>query len=288
MELGILSSKKQIISFSALLVFSVACVSIFSLFAKRLDEAKFGYFNLQKELELERIGIWHLEKLDRKALDRELEMLQARFPSHDNLATLIGEITELAKKHKMTVASLVPREIAEIQEEKKEKLEALSRIPMELRLAGSFVDFAGFLADLSTLPHGIITVDQYRLEKQSGESTLLNLTLTLSVYARKTKEENILEQKFSLDMPIQRKAGMSRSKGIARDPFNQKIVPVEEEAVINLEGIIYDPVQPIVLIGGETRKVGDVVAGMTIAEIHPEYVVFKKDGEQTVVRLYQE
>jgi len=62
-----------------------------------------------------------------------------------------------------------------------------------------------------------------------------------------------------------------RSPGFATVPAGEKLTPDQ----FHLEGIIYDPEDPIAVINGTTFGIGDTVDSLTVEAIAANYVVLK-------------
>ncbi len=278
---------KRFIPLIVLFGLSIFFVFLFSFLAKRSDVARTKFYKAQKELELYRTGIWHLEKLNPDELNHQLERMEGRFPSTENLAVLIEELTHVANNYNLSISSITPSEKVEAREENNTVLESLSRVPVEIRLDGNYEDLGSFLSQLSTLEHGVIRVEHFRMEKVQNDPTRLSLSLEASLYVKKSSDQNILVEPISSNVPLERQAGRSRFNAIDRNPFTRALVASvpTAEAQINLEGIIYDPAEPLVLINGETKRIGDLVHHMKIIDIQPDSVLFEKGSEQVRMRL---
>lgn len=288
------SLSKSFLRLAVLLGISAVSVFGFIFLANRSDAAKQDLSRAQKELELYQAGIWRLKQMDRGDLSRQLAELKARFPSAENLTAFIKGLTDLARSHDLAIVSIVPSEKASFQEEKSGVLSGLNRVPIEMRLGGTYKGLAAFLSQLSDLKQGVIKAERFRLGKGETSSGNLALSLTVSVCVNKTSGEDILKGPISSASPLQRRGGKSRVKEIARDPFQKAVEaaavaqPTIKTGTIGLEGIIYDPAAPLVLIHGETKGVGDLVGEMKILEILPDSVLFQRGREQVRVRLREE
>ncbi len=285
----VLNSIKRFLPLLAVLGISVTALSIFIFLAKRLDVARHDFYKTRKELEMYRAGVWHLEKLNLEQLNRQLARTETRFPSSENLAVLIEELTDLAKKYEISIPSITPSEKVEVHEEQNGVLSVLNRIPLEMRLEGTYENLGNFLSQLSMLEHGIIKVDHLRFEKKGMDPTQVGLSLAASVYVKRTTEQAVLKEQISETAPVQRHAARSRFETTDQNPFTKKVeAPKVKETQMNIEGIIYDPAQPMVLISGETKGIGDRVNGMKIVEIRPDSIVFEKNGEQIKKYLHRD
>ena len=277
---------RRFLSIGMIAIFGIISAAFFIFLARRSDAARADFYQAQHELDLSRKGIWHLEKLDPKQLDWELMSMNARFPSSEQLGVLIGELTDLAKTSDISITSITPSEKVEIQDESSGFLSVLSRVPIEMRLRGKYERIAIFLSQLGALNHGVMKIEHFRLEKEGAEDTSsLLLSLVASVFVRKSPDQKILNEGISMTFPLERQAGQSRFAKIERNPFTKAVVQTEVESPVTLQGIIYDSAQPIALVNGETKSVGEVVNGMKIIEIHPDSVVFEKEGKKIKIRL---
>lgn len=284
---GVMASTKRFIPLTAVLGVSIVSICFFIFLAKRSDIERQNFYKTQKELQLYRTGIWHLEKLAPTQLEKQLARMKAQFPPAENLAVLIEELTKLANHYDLSIVSITPSEQAEVREEKSTLLSVFGRIPIDIRLEGNYEGLASFLSELSTLEHGIIKVDRFRLEKLQNNSTRLMLSLESSLYVKKVQDQDILAEPISVNVPLERQAGKSRFNAVERNPFTKASIGAiaTAESQINLEGIIYDPAQPMILINGETKGVGDTVHHMKIIKIEPDSVLFEKGSERVRMRL---
>jgi hypothetical protein len=82
-----------------------------------------------------------------------------------------------------------------------------------------------------------------------------------------------------------------------RDPFVPLVSPSgylinleeEENAVIRLEGIMYDPKgDSMAIINGELLKVGETINGVVVSKIDPNKVVVVKDNQKIEIELRRE
>lgn len=265
---------------------SILMLILFLVLARKSDAARTDFYRAQGELESYRKAVWRLEKLDPKQLQWQVARMNARFPSSEQLGLILGEITELAKNYGISISSITPSEKTDARSKAGDALAVLNRTPIEMQVRGAYERLSGFLSQLSNLEQGMIKINQFRLEKESAQETgALMLSLTASLYVRQSLEQEVLKESLSQTSPVQRKAGRSRFDKLTRNPFTKMVVRDEISNPVVLQGILYDTDEPIALVNGESRKVGDVVNGMKIVEIHPDSVVFEKDGEQTKMRL---
>ncbi len=284
---GIMALTKRFIPLTAVLGVSIVSICFFIFLARRSDIARRNFYKTQTELQLYRTGIWHLAKLEPPQLERRLARMKAQFPPAENLAVLIEELTKLATNYDLSIVSITPGEQAEVREEKSTLVSIFGRIPIDIRLEGNYEGLASFLSQLSMLEHGIIKVDRFRLEKLQNDLTRLMLSLESSLYVKKVQDQDILSEPFSSATVPERNAGKSRFNTVERNPFTKALIAAigTAESQINLEGIIYDPAEPMILINGETKGIGDIVHHMKIIEIQPDSVLFEKGSEQVRMRL---
>ncbi len=82
-----------------------------------------------------------------------------------------------------------------------------------------------------------------------------------------------------------------------RDPFVPLVSPSgylinleeEENTVIRLEGIMYDPKgDSMAIINGELLKVGETINGVVVSKIEPNKVVVVKDNQKIEIELRRE
>jgi len=81
-----------------------------------------------------------------------------------------------------------------------------------------------------------------------------------------------------------------------RDPFEPLVTPTGElrtprsvggaADVLRIEGILWDAAQPLAIVNGEVRNVGDNVEGCRIIEIQPTAVIVETEqGERTMLSV---
>ncbi len=276
--------KRHFYSFGIVIVLGVSCLFLFIFLAHQSDQARADFYHLQNELESYRKSIWHLEKLDPQQLEWQLVKMNTRFLSPDQLGTLIGELTELAKTCNISITSISPSEKVESRSSENKLLSRLSRIPIEMKLRGRYEHIAEFLSRLNSLENGIMEVDRFSLESEKPDDSSLILSLVASVYVKNSAEQKILEEEVA-EAPFERLAEKSRFQKIERDPFTKTVIQVKTEIPITLQGILYDSKQPIALVNGEARGVGEIVNDMKIIEINSDNVVLEKDGQKTKLQL---
>lgn len=82
-----------------------------------------------------------------------------------------------------------------------------------------------------------------------------------------------------------------------RDPFVPLVSPAgylinleeEEDAVIRLEGIMYDAKgDSMAIINGELLKVGEGINGVVVSKIEPNKIVVVKDNQKIEIELRRE
>lgn len=277
---------KRYVPLTAMSGAGLVSLALVSVLAFRVDGAKREFSNFQNQLSHYRSEIWHLEKINRSDLNQELAKERLRFPSAGNLAVLIGELTDIAKRHGVTVVSMNPKTTTAPMEKDKEVLSVLDRLSLDMSLAGTYEGLAMFLSEFDHLEHGILRVDQFSLARKEPSKPELSLTLTADLFVKKDSQQDIFETGTGSQVPRERNAHKSRFPEIGRNPFVGK----EERPVstIAIEGIIYDPAAPMVLVGGDVKSAGDRVNDAVIVEIFPDSVLFKKeDGEEIRVHLQQ-
>ena len=275
---------KRYLSFVAIVVVGVATLALFALLGKMSDSARTNFYRVKKELDAYRQRIWHLEKLDPKQLEWQLASMENRFLTYEKLSVVIGELTELAKTCEVSITSISPSEKIESNDSEDPVLSLLSRTPIEIRLVGKYEQAARFLTQLGSMSSGVMKVDRFRLDKEKEGSDLVTLSLAASLYLRKSTDQKILEADVA-EVPLERMAGRSRFQSISRNPFTKVPVRVEKTSPVVLQGILYDAQQPLALINGDARRIGEVVNGMKIIEINPDNVVLEKDGQTTKMQL---
>ena len=251
--------------------------------ASRVDQAREEFYDVQKKLELYRAEIWDMGTLDREQLQIERAQLNARFSNPDDLAPLIGELTELAKTLEISLDSLVPREVQEGIQDLGLKSVPLDRVPIELKVKGTYQALSGFMKSLTELHSGVVYIEDFKLNRGEKAEGPLTCSINVYVFIRKSPDQDVLSGSFEVEEAKQGEKVQSRFSDIQRDPFQR----VQRFSVreFRLEGIIYDPAAPLALIDGEVKQVGDRVQGAVIREIKPDSVVFEKGTQRVNVRL---
>lgn len=76
---------------------------------------------------------------------------------------------------------------------------------------------------------------------------------------------------------------------LERDPFTAGQAKARDaKAVLPLNGILWDPTNPVAVVGTDFLKEGDSVDRFKIVKIHPTKVVFQDGGTQFEVSLNQD
>jgi len=279
---------KRFIPLAVLVVLAVAAAFGFLILAKHIDGARQEFYDAQRELGLYRAGVWQLEKVDYTKLEEELTAFKQRFPSHEQVGMLIGELTGLAKGHHVAIEAITPSDKIVGREEDNLAFAVLDQVPVQMRLSGTYENLAAFLASLSNLEQSLMTVSQFQLGMGGGrDESMLQLSLNAVFFVKKKSDQDLLDSRAIPAVPKERLAQRSRFESTERNPFTERrLAPAAMvQDVIKLEGIIYDPVQPLVLINGVTWKKGDQVGAMKIVEIKPDRMIVEEDGKAREVRL---
>lgn len=286
-KLTLPGNPKRFIPLAVLVVLAAVSAFGFLVLAKHMDAARQKFYDAQRELELYRAGVWRLEKVDHTKLEKELAAFKQRFPSQEQVGMLIGDLTELAKNHRVSIEAVTPGDRVAGREEDNPAFAVLDQVPVQMRLSGTYENLAAFLASLSRLEQSLMTVSQFQLGMAGrGNEFDLRLSLNAVFFVKKTPDQDLLSRAIPA-VPKERLAQRSRFESISRNPFTERraapaaMVP----DVIKLEGILYDPAQPLVLINGVTWKKGDHVGAMKIVEIYPDRVIVEEDGKTREVRL---
>ncbi len=281
-----MKSPKKITSLAVIIGVGVVCVVSVLIATHRLGTAKKEYASLYQKLQDYRETIWKVKDVQIVEVDQELRRLNQRFSTQDQLSLMIKEISDTARTYNVKVKGITPAEKGNVGESEPELASFLNRIRLDMRLEGSFANLAAFLTDLGALNNGLIRTSNFRLLKSASGSSDLDLILQAYLYIRSQPDQDLLKEislsPSSFTIP---QTAVSRFQDYHRNPFVQEIIVGPQKAQLSLEGIIYDPAQPIALINGEAKKVGDQVDNAKILEIHRSYVVLQRENEQIEIRL---
>lgn len=282
---------KKFIPLAILVFVGVLSVIGFLMLAKNLDFVRNQFYEVQKELELYRSGVWRLNRMDFDQLNQELAALHERFPSSEKIGAIIGELSEKAKEHQIEIEAITPGQKTQIQEVKSGSLDPLETVPVQMQLNGTYENIAAFLASFDDLKSNVATVQNFQLASGGQkQDSGMKVPVTASLFVKKNQKKDLFKEPVAEERPAARQAGKSRLESFGQNPF-VKSVPIAQKASgvdINLEGIIYDPKEPIVLINGEARRTGDEVGNTKIVSIFPDHVVFERNGQQFEQRLSSE
>ncbi len=264
----------------------VAIVFLFVL-VFREETVKQQYYSAQDRLRLYRSDVWHIGKLDETTLQKQLEDQISRFPAKEELASLIQELNDVGKQNNITIDALSPKDSAGVEDLAKTGGVELEKMPFDMRVHGTFQDLSNFVSTLTHLDHGILKIERFDLNPKEAKSQDLGLQLQCMVYLKKAKNVSLFsrEEKDVETRPLMPKT-RSRFNDIGRNPFS--LVDQKQKSKTSLEGIIYDPVKPLAVIGGDIKRLGDQVDGATILEIKQNSVLFEKEGkrfEESLIKL---
>lgn len=284
MKIHMISIDREHYPLAAIASIGLLTLCLFGLLAVQVDSAKRGYLAAREQLDRSRSEIWDIGKFDRPRLEKQLANLLVRYDAGENMSVLIGEISEIAKNNDLAFTSIAPREKVAGTAGQQEADAAFDYVPIEIRLEGAYKNISGFLASLGDLEHGVMRIDHFDLTKAGKEAGQLTLSLSARVFVKKKPDQQILSEAIIPDIPASGRGGKSRFLQVEGSPFEKRSVE-SGAVVIDLQGIIYDPVSPIALIGGEVKRVGSEVSGMKIRKINQTSVVFEKNGEEIQAQL---
>lgn len=94
-------------------------------------------------------------------------------PSETELATLFGEITELARQAEVTILHIEPQPAV--------KLETVNQIPVTIGVEGEFSQIFAFLRSVEGMP-GTVWLPNLKLEQVSKDSENLRSEIRLTVF----------------------------------------------------------------------------------------------------------
>ncbi|GEM_PF-5155647 len=280
------SSVKKMASLLIILPIGFVCILIVLLIAHRLSDRQKHFISLRQNLNSYREALWKVKNVEVQKLNQEIVSVYQRFPSAEKLSLVIKEITEKAKDYNIKVISITPGEKTDVDESEKPALSGLNRIQLSMRLEGSYENLASFLMNLSALTNGIIKTNHFHLEKADSKTPDLTLVLDAALYVRRTDVEELFQEVAPDESPaLNKKTVLSRFQTYLRNPFVEEIIIGTPKLSFHLEGILYDSAQPIALINGEGKRVGDEVQHAKILEIRPDSVLMQKENEQFEVKL---
>ena len=264
----------------------LCAVTVFFM-TQQLNIANQNFLMRRENVKVYREAIWKLKDINIEILNQERGTVNKRFPSADKLSLVIKELSGKAKDSNIKLSAITPAEKADVPESEKPLLSEFNRVRLNMKLEGSYENLAVFLTHISHLESGIIKTDNFRLEQvvsTVANSSDLELSLEADLYVRKTIDQDlfrdvVIDESLLKDM----NAGVSRYEKYLRNPFVEEVV--EAAPTIAVEGIIYDPAQPIVLINGDMKHVGDQIGDAKILEIRPDRVLFERGDEKFEILL---
>lgn len=276
-------------SLGGLVTLGFFCILLLLILIGKLDSARQKYNGFRKQLDSYREAIWKTKDVNLKEMNQDIQRASQLFASSDKLALVIGELTDKAGKHDVKLRAVSPSEKTDLVEDEKKMLPDLKRIRFNMRLEGSYENLSSFLSELNHLENGLIRCDRFNLGKQSENGSVLNLNLEASLYVKPRSDWDIFSEIKSdsavVDANTNKQKASSRFKTFLRNPFAPPTVRTMAKSSINLEGILYDPIQPIALINGEAKKMGDQVGNNKIVDISPTRVLFQSDSGQFELTL---
>lgn len=245
------------------------CLGIFVWMVKNVEAAKQEYYSAREMLQLYRNEIWHLQNIDREKLDHRLQEELKRFPSANEITDVADQISEFGKLSGVKLSLISPKEPQAANSDDPVTAMFL-HVPIDVQLSGSYENIAHFLSSLKMLSKGVLTVDHFEMTPTVAGKSDISLALTLNAYVKKTSDQQILTEK-SIAVSTVHEPSKSRASTIQRNPFLQ----ADEKSgfAVSVEGIIYDPKNPMVLIAGDVKRLGDQVDGLTIVEIRRDAVI---------------
>jgi Tfp pilus assembly protein PilO len=265
-----------------IVVAGLVFLAIGLLFAGRVDAARSEFKASQAELKTRQSEIWRLAKIELGQLEISLAQSKLRFLGAERQTIFIKEVTELAKSYDVSIVSISPGNRVEAGGE--DELSAIfDRVPLEMKLEGLYGDVGAFLSGLSELEYGIVRIKRVEMVKHASKEQQVSCNVSADLLAKKVSIKNILQESIARDAPVERSAGLSRFNGVERNPFTLVVKAGASE--LALEGIIYDPKAPLVLIGGEVKRVGDRVGDSEVAEILPDSVLFYQGSSKRELRV---
>ena len=261
------------------------CIAVTFVIAFRLGSAQKNYFFLRKDLKTYREAIWKVKDIEIQKLNQEIIATHNRFPAADKLSMVIKEIAETAKNDNVKVTSISPGQQSDVDETEKPLLSGLNRIRIDMRLEAQYENLAAFFTHLSQLNRSIIKVNSFRLDKPASSSNL-TAAVEANVYVRKASDQDLFQEALEGEPEPIKSKSISRFQTYLRNPFLEEATIIKSSSVtMRLEGIIYDPAQPIALINGEARQIGDQVGDAKIVDIQRNRVVFVKEGTEFELSL---
>ncbi len=262
------------------------CITVILVIVFRLGKAQKNYFSLRKDLKISREAIWNIRNVEIQRLNQEIILTYNRFPAADKLLLVIKEISETAKNDNVKMVSISPGQQTDVEDTDKPLLSGLNRIQINMRLEGPYENLASFLTHLSRLDSGVIKINSFRFDKMSASASNLTAALEANVYVRKTNDQDLFQTALEGELAPAKSQGVSRFQAYLRNPFSEEaIVSKVSQAALSLEGIIYDPAEPIALINGEARRIGDQVGDVKILDIQRNRVLFQRGSEEFELSL---
>ncbi len=275
---------KKWASLAIILPVGLLCIALILTLTFRLGNAQLNYESLRQNLKTYREAIWKVKDVEIEKLNQEIILTHNQFPTADRLLLVIKEISELAKNDAVRVVSISPGQQTDVEDTEKPLLAGLNRMQINMRLEGAYENIASFLTHLSRLNSSVIKISHFRLEKTS--SSHLTAILEAHAYVRKSIDEDMFQIELEGNPAPVKTPSVSRFQSYLRNPFILEAIPIHtSDMALRLEGIIYDPAQPIALINGEARRIGDQIGDAKIVDIQRNRVVFVKEGTEFELSL---
>lgn len=165
---------------------AVPVASFIYVFKPRNDEIR----QARNEISVKKERLVRLEEMAIRIEDigleiekgrESIELIEAKLPSEDDVAGILGQFTQLAKNNNMAVPSFKPQEPVTAA--------MYMELPIEMTMEGRFNNFYEFLLDLERLPR-ITRIHQMNMEQTS-----------LDVGQSKKKNRNKKRNRPTADLP---------------------------------------------------------------------------------------
>ena len=150
------------------LAITVLIVVVFLPRQGQIRTLKLQYQALEGQLELAHQIIQKNEKLT----------LRGPLINPDEVSKAIKKLTQRGKDFNMQFLSINPQMVEELPEFQ------CARLPIQMKLKGTYQDFALFLGALKDVGQMVVNVRKFDLSRQEDASALLNIDLTLEIFLK--------------------------------------------------------------------------------------------------------
>lgn len=161
----------------------------------------------------------------------------------------------------------------------------MNAIPIEIALRSGFENAVDFMDGLASLRNGVLGIEHFEMASSQADGELISVRLFSHLYVKRSADEQIFHSELKPKMQISSVRSSSRFKDYGRNVFSKS---KQERSLFNVQGIIFDPKNPLVLINGELKHTGEEINGFRVVNIFQDMVVLEGNGKRREFRIKTE